>query len=251
METQMDRREQTDGRPGSGLAKGLGWFSVGLGIAELAAPRILARAIGIDETGRTPLAMRIMGAREIAAGLGIFAKPQRSLPVWNRVFGDMIDIAFLAYAMKAKRTNGERLVGALAMVLGVTALDIMTGTKLSMGKHPGHKDTKILSVTVNRSLGEVQARWRDVAGDLGKRGTVSFRSAPGGRGTEICLEMKVPSRIKQAVGRLAHTDAEQLADGDLRKVKQLIELGEIVHSDASIHRGTHPAQPAKELSHAR
>ncbi len=32
-------------------------------------------------------------------------------------------------------------------------------------------------------------------------------------------------------------------DGDLRRFKQVLELGEVVHSDASIHRGLHPAQP--------
>jgi len=33
-------------------------------------------------------------------------------------------------------------------------------------------------------------------------------------------------------------------DGDLRRFKQVLETGEIVHSDASIHKGAHPAQPA-------
>jgi uncharacterized membrane protein len=32
-------------------------------------------------------------------------------------------------------------------------------------------------------------------------------------------------------------------NGDLRRLKQVMETGEVVHSDASIHRGPHPAQP--------
>jgi hypothetical protein len=30
----------------------------------------------------------------------------------------------------------------------------------------------------------------------------------------------------------------------LRRLKQLLELGEIVRSDASIHKGGHPARPS-------
>ena len=32
---------------------------------------------------------------------------------------------------------------------------------------------------------------------------------------------------------------------DLRRLKQVIETGEVIRSDASIHRGMHPAQPSK------
>jgi hypothetical protein len=34
---------------------------------------------------------------------------------------------------------------------------------------------------------------------------------------------------------------------DLRRFKQVMETGEIVHSDASIHSGLHPAQPPENL----
>jgi len=30
---------------------------------------------------------------------------------------------------------------------------------------------------------------------------------------------------------------------DLRKFKQILEVGEVIKSDASIHPGMHPAQP--------
>jgi hypothetical protein len=33
---------------------------------------------------------------------------------------------------------------------------------------------------------------------------------------------------------------------DLRRLKQVIEVGEVVQSDASIHRAPHPAQPPAE-----
>jgi hypothetical protein len=36
---------------------------------------------------------------------------------------------------------------------------------------------------------------------------------------------------------------EQIIAGDLRRLKQLLETGSIVQSDASIHRAPHPARP--------
>ena len=44
------------------LAKGLGWFSIGFGLAELVAPQALCRALGPD--GRETL-VQVYGAREI------------------------------------------------------------------------------------------------------------------------------------------------------------------------------------------
>ena len=78
-------------------------------------------------------------------------------------------------------------------------------------------------------------------------GRVQFKEAPGDRGTEVRLEMTVvlpggaPAR---AAARLLHRVPEQIALNDLHRLKQLIETGSIARSDASIHAGPHPAQPA-------
>ena len=49
-------------------ARGLGWFSIGLGLVEIVAPRRLARFLGVRNHG---VLFRIMGLREIASGVGI------------------------------------------------------------------------------------------------------------------------------------------------------------------------------------
>jgi hypothetical protein len=49
------------------------------------------------------------------------------------------------------------------------------------------------------------------------------------------------------VAKLFGEEPEQQVKGDLRRFKQVMETGEIVHSDASIHRGTHPARPPEDL----
>ena len=53
------------------LAQGLGWFSIGLGMAEVLAPGHLARFLGMEE--RTEL-FRAYGAREIMSGIGILSQ---------------------------------------------------------------------------------------------------------------------------------------------------------------------------------
>jgi uncharacterized membrane protein len=236
-------REETENGTGRNVTKGIGLFSLGLGLAEIAAPSVLAKAIGIQPDSRSRLALRMFGAREIASGLGILSEPTRALPMWSRVAGDVIDLAFLAWALKAKRTNTQRLVGAVVAVLGVTVLDAVVGAKLQQAQ-PKQPTTKILAVTINRPFHEVSQRWQEVAGDIELLKHATFSTAPGGRGTEVRVEIPKPSKFKSAYNRIVHTDEEQLADGDLRKVKQLIELGEIIHSDASIHRGMHSASPS-------
>src|SRR5690606_38485735 len=44
--------------------------------------------------------------------------------------------------------------------------------------------------------------------------------------------------------KLFGEEPKQQIKSDLRRLKQVLETGEVLHSDASIHRGTHPAQPA-------
>ena len=74
----------------------MAWFSLALGIAELAAPRQAARVAG------SPLPaglVRAMGAREIANGVGLLTQPRSARWMWARVAGDAIDLALLALAL--------------------------------------------------------------------------------------------------------------------------------------------------------
>src|SRR5215207_7383689 len=48
----------------------LGWFSIGLGLAEVFAPQADARLIGLKEDEHKTL-LRAYGVRELAAGVGI------------------------------------------------------------------------------------------------------------------------------------------------------------------------------------
>ena len=113
------------------LAQGLGWFSIGLGLAELLAPRALGRFLGMAERAEL---LRAYGAREIVAGVGILAEEDPTPWLWGRVGGDVLDLGTLA--MGLGRSNPQRgNVGlAVAAVAGVTALDVLCARTLDQDR---------------------------------------------------------------------------------------------------------------------
>jgi len=110
------------------LARGLGLFSIGLGLAEFVAPRALARALGMP--GNKPL-IRAYGAREIATGVAILASDDPTPWIWGRVAGDVLDLATLTTGLEGNNPKQANLAIAFAAVAGVTALDVYCAQQLS------------------------------------------------------------------------------------------------------------------------
>jgi len=110
------------------LAQGLGWFSIGLGLAEVMAPQSLARFLGMD--GHAGL-IRLYGMREITAGVGILAQDDPTPWIWGRVAGDALDLATLAAGLERDNPRRGNVTLALAAVAGVTALDVICAQALS------------------------------------------------------------------------------------------------------------------------
>jgi hypothetical protein len=120
---------RSNGASARALAQGLGWFSIGLGIAELAAPGSLARFLGMEE--RTDL-IRVYGMREIATGVGILSQDDPTPWLWSRVGGDLLDLGTLAAGFGRSRQRPN--VGlAIAAVAGVMALDLYCAQALRAG----------------------------------------------------------------------------------------------------------------------
>lgn len=124
-------RRVDDGRM---LATQIGVFSIGLGAFELLAPRRLTRFLGAEGSERL---VQLYGAREIAKGVGILAQ-RRPDPawLWARVAGDVLDLATLGSALVGGRRRN--VLAAMAMVAGVTALDVLCANQL--GQHVVHDD---------------------------------------------------------------------------------------------------------------
>ncbi|MFD2406651.1 hypothetical protein ACFSVK_14470 [Azorhizophilus paspali] len=79
------------------LARGLGYFSLGLGLLELASPRLVTRSLGMEGTEAL---VRAAGAREILTGLGALGV-NPTPAIWGRVAGDALDLATLASGLSA------------------------------------------------------------------------------------------------------------------------------------------------------
>jgi uncharacterized membrane protein len=291
------------------LAKALGWFSIGLGVAQLVAPGRMARLIGVDDDGESRAVMRTVGVRELTAGVGILSRPTPAGWLWTRVAGDMMDLALLGRALGSDNNERNRVAAATAAVLGVTALDVLCGTQLSQrsegsktGRAKDHTIRLRTAITVYRPGEEVYRFWRnfenlprfmdhlesvhetgertshwrakapaDVSiewdaeiveerpnelivwrslpgADVENAGSVRFRKAPGNRGTEIILSVNYspPGGVLVAkIAKLFNEIPKTQMGNDLRRFKQVLETGEVVHSDASIARGPHPARPAE------
>src|SRR5215212_7249788 len=137
------------------LAQFLGWFSIGLGTAQLVAPRTLSRIVGASDGGVAPRVMRMMGARELTQGTGILVRPRPTMWLWSRVAGDVLDLSLLA--LVAAKTRRLRTAFAIANVAAVTIPDVYESRFLSRKQGPV-RSAKLIrkAVTIDRPRAEVE-----------------------------------------------------------------------------------------------
>jgi hypothetical protein len=103
------------------LTRALGWFSVGLGVAELAASGQIARMLGLD--GKDGL-IRAYGARELASAVPTLSV-DKHVGLAARIAGDVLDIATLASALNRNNPQRNNAAIATALVVGITVLDVV------------------------------------------------------------------------------------------------------------------------------
>jgi hypothetical protein len=106
-------------------ARALGWFSIGLGLAELAMPRRLARIAGAPNM---PTMTRVFGLREIGTGIGILTSKDPSPWLWGRVAGDALDVATVGAGL-VTRGRPLRTLTSVAMLLGIAYIDMQVAQK--------------------------------------------------------------------------------------------------------------------------
>ena len=208
----------------------------------------------------------------------------------------MLDIATLAAAMSRPEADRAKIGRAIAMVLGVTALDVYCAKNLtdksngrllvktkrnsrnSSNHHqqvagrglcvlaqfrksasfhgtpgscahvrrpplpldrerPGGTTAEWDAEVVDDIPGRMIA-WRSLEGaEVDNSGSVRFERAAGGRGTVVNVELRYnpPAGAFGAMfAKLFGQDPGQQIAHDLRSLKQILEIGEAVNSDASI-----------------
>jgi hypothetical protein len=109
------------------ISRGLGLFSVALGIAELVAPRQLTRALGVGEHDKL---LRGFGVRELGPGMALLRSDKPAPWLWARVAGDALDLAALGAAFR--RSSRRVAVGAaIAAVAGIGVVDALSARRAS------------------------------------------------------------------------------------------------------------------------
>jgi uncharacterized membrane protein len=289
------------------FARGLGWFSIGLGLAQIAAPRGVARMIGIDDDETNRNTMFAIGVRELASGVGILTREHPVVPVWSRVGGDVMDLALLGRALRSDHSHRRRVTAAAAAVIGVAVLDVMAGQSLAGQRGTGAERRRQgiqvrKAITIERPADEVYRFWRNFenlprfmqhlervrvidarrsrwtarapagtsvewdaeiieerpnelivwrsldGASVPNTGSVRFAPAPHG-GTAVLVELRYQppgGRLAAIVAKLFGEEPDIQVGSDLRRLKQVLELGEVVHSDAALHRKPHPARPSAQ-----
>jgi uncharacterized membrane protein len=289
------------------VARGLGWLSIGLGLAQIVAPRRVSRMIGVDDDEANRNTMVAIRVRELASGMGIVARERPAGPVWARVGGDVMDLALLGRALWSADGRRNRLTAAAAVVVGLTVLDVLAGRSLARASatRPGARRPQGIrirkAITIDRPRDEVyrfwrnfenlprfmqhlervrvlDARrsrwtarapagasvewtaeliddqpnelivWRSVDGaTIPNTGSVQFTPASHG-GTAVLVELRYQppgGRLAAVVAKLFGDEPDTQVGSDLRRLKQVLELGEVVHSDATVLGKPHPARPAR------
>jgi uncharacterized membrane protein len=289
------------------IARGLGWLSIGLGLAQITAPRRVARMIGVDDDEANRNTMFAIGVRELASGVGILTRERPVGPIWTRVGGDVMDLALLGRALRSDYGRRNRVAAATAAVAGITILDILAGQRLARepGTRPAARRRRGIQVrkaiTIDRPRDEVYRFWRNFenlprfmqhlervrvldarrsrwtarapAGasvewtaeliddqpnelivwrsvddaTVPNTGSVQFTPASHG-GTAVLVELRYQppgGRLAAVVAKLFGEEPDVQVGSDLRRLKQVLELGEVVHSDATVLGKPHPARPAR------
>lgn len=100
----------------------LGVFSIGLGVAAVAAPDTVKRLLGLDAE---PEAVSAFGAREIGSGAGLLSPVKPGPWFWTRVIGDAMDLTALRGALGRSNPQHRVARAVAALIVGIAVVDLM------------------------------------------------------------------------------------------------------------------------------
>ncbi|RAO20824.1 hypothetical protein GUI43_00264 [Micromonospora noduli] len=321
--TQLATREAAKARQDDVQRRGrrLGWVSLGLGVAQLAAPGTVRRISGVDDSPTTRAVVPLVGARELVHAAGLLTSRRKSVWAWTRVVGDAMDLASLGVAIAHRSGRPRRrLVAVTGAVVGITVVDLLTAVQATRAKKIGSAPTArgsreggpmelTATTTIRKPPPKVYAFWRDLGNlptfmahleqirttgdrtshwsasapfgtnvewdaeivdeapgekiawrstgnaDVPNAGTVRFVPAPDGVSTEVhvVLSYDIPGgAVGKAVAKYFGEEPHQQLDDDLRRLKQVLETGQVVRSEGAPWgkraRKEFPQRPAQPLS---
>ncbi|MFG1926366.1 SRPBCC family protein [Cryptosporangium sp. NPDC048952] len=298
-------------------------MSLGLGVAQLAAPDAVRRFSGVDDSRTSRAVVPLVGARELVHAAGLLTSRRKGAWAWTRVAGDAMDLTSLAVAIAHRGgRRRRRLLGVTGAVVGITVVDVLTAVQATRGNRitsvsPARSSRRggsmelTATTTIRKPAPEVFAFWLALENlpvfmahleevrvtgdrtshwvasapfgenveweaeiihetpaekiawrstgdaDVPNAGTVRFVPAPDGVSTEVhvALTYDIPGgAVGKAVAKYFGEEPHQQLDDDLRRLKQVLETGEVVRSDGAPWgkraRKEFPQRPAQPLSDA-
>src|SRR6187402_2616945 len=223
----------------------LGAFSIGLGLVQIAAGDSLARLLGLRSSARTRRLLTGLGIGEIATGVGLLGTSRSGLRASVQKLDQPIHVLRSITINCSPETVYRfwRDLENLPLFMGhLESVKVENGRSTWRAKAPAGTSIEWQAeVTLDRPNEAIG--WRSLEDALvPNRGVVRFKPAPGERGTEVLVELKYDPPggvIGAAVAKLLGEEPSRQIAGDLRRLKQVLETGDVVCSDASIHDGMH------------
>jgi hypothetical protein len=123
----------------------------------------------------------------------------------------------------------------IGVAVGAAAAGVLTGRRIARrarAPEPGGDRNPWHSLTVNRTPEELGHRPAPL-GDLGIPVNIRVRPAPGGRGTELAVQLlePEPTGVALVVAKMRNNDPVRKVRRALREARQLAEVGEILLPD--------------------
>ena len=147
-------------------ARALAGFSIMLGGAQLIRPGWVGRLTGLGKSASRQRLVRLVGARELACGVGLLTGVQSATLLWARVAGDAMDLAILSLALRNRSRRRARLALSAAAVVGVGAIDLLAARAAASRSESSDTEQAAIvtrrSISINCSAEAAYRFWRDV-----------------------------------------------------------------------------------------
>ncbi|HEX2735747.1 MAG TPA: SRPBCC family protein [Polyangiaceae bacterium] len=224
----------------------LALLGVGVGLSQVVDPMLLARAMGIKQSRARSWALRASGlvlalvsSRALSGGFGRTRAPWSG----NVHLTSSITVAKSPMEVYSYWRDFSNLPRFMAHLQTVTVEGEQSTWRARL---PANMQLE-WRAELTADMPAERIMWRTLEGSqLVSHGGVSFRPAPGNRGTEIHLSLTFEppaGRLGRAFATLFRNYSNAHIQADLRRFKQLMETGEV--TDA----GNQPAEIQFGRSH--
>jgi uncharacterized membrane protein len=130
-------------------------------------------------------------------------------------------------------------------------VDVIDGTRSHWVAKAPLGRTVEWDAEVTEDVPNEQISWSSTgSSQIWNRGTVRFQRAPGKRGTEVHVELEYAppgGPIGSSVARILGEEPTNQISGDLRRLKQVMETGDVIVSEAVAEANSRRQRPAQPI----